>query len=229
MKKAIAILLSAILALSCVGCAGKSAQAEATTKPQETVAPETGAEDTLEGGWVPAEDPTVTPEMKALCDRAVENLVGAVYTPAALLATQVVAGTNYRLLFRVAPVAPDGEETYAIGTLYEDLEGNVTLEEVQSTQVKTNLSDLPGGWTQRESAVLTEDAKNAFDKAMEELVGVDYQPLALLAIQVAAGTNYAILCQATVVSPEAEPYYAIVTVAENLEGQAEILEIENLA
>lgn len=230
MKKLFVILLAAVLAMSCVGCAGKSAQVEIAAKPQEETvsAQETGAEDALEGGWTAAEEPTITPELAGLCGKAVEGLVGAEYTPVALLATQVVAGTNYRILFRTAAVVPDEEETYAIGTIYEDLEGNATLEDVQATQVKANLNDLPGGWMAPESITLSEDARKAFDTAMEDLVGVDYQPLALLATQLVAGTNYAILCQATVVYPDAEPYYAIVSVAQNLEGQAEIVEIENL-
>lgn len=230
MKKLFVMLLSAVLAMSCVGCGGKRAQVEITTRPQEETvsAQETGAEDVLEGGWTAAEDPTITPELAGLCGKAVEGLVGAQYTPVALLATQVVAGTNYRILFCTAAVVPEAEETYAIGTIYEDLEGNATLEDVQATQVKTNLNELPGGWTAPESITLPEEARKAFDTVMEDLVGVDYQPLALLATQVAAGTNYAILCQATVVYPDAEPYYAIVYIAQGLEGQTEVMEIENL-
>lgn len=227
MKKKIATLLTAVLVLS---CAANAVQGEAATAPsKETNANVQNAEeDILVGGWHSVEDPTITPELAELCNNAMEALVGASYTPVALLATQTVAGTNYRILFRTTPVVPDAVETYAIGTVYEDLEGTATLEDMQATDVETNLSDMPGGWMEPESVALTEEAQAAFDAALEELVGVDYQPIALLASQVVAGTNYAVLCQATVVYPDAEPYYAIVYVSADLEGQAEIMEIENL-
>ena len=81
-------------------------------------------------------------------------------------------------------------------------------------------ADTPvtGGWSQVDGAVLSDKARSAFDKAMEELVGVDYDPLALLATQVVAGTNYCLLCEATVVYPDAKPYYALVYVYEDLQG-----------
>ena len=224
MKKKIAALLTAVLVLS---CAANAAQGDTvTTHPKETA--DVQMEDILEGGWSIAEDPTITPELAELCNNAMEMLVGASYTPVALLATQTVAGTNYRILFRATPSVLDAVETYAIGTIYEDLEGKATLEDMQTTDVETNLSDMPGGWMEPESVALTEEAQAAFDAALEGLVGVDYQPIALLASQVVAGTNYAILCQATVVYPGAELSYAIVYVSADLEGQAEIMEIENL-
>lgn len=227
MKKKIAVLLTTALILS---CAANAAQGEsATALAKETTADvQITEEDILVGGWRNAEDPTITPELAELCNNAMEMLVGASYTPVTLLATQTVAGTNYRILFRATPSVLDAVETYAIGTVYEDLEGKATLEDMQTTDVETNLSDMPGGWTEPESIELTEEAQAAFDAALEGLVGVDYQPIALLASQVVAGTNYAILCQATVVYPDAEPYYAIVYVSADLEGQAEIMEITNL-
>ena len=82
-----------------------------------------------------------------------------------------------------------------------------------------------GGWTLTEDGVLTEEAQSAFDKAMEGLVGVDYTPLALLGTQLVAGMNYCLLCEATVVYPGAQPYYAVVTVYRDLQGGAEVRNI----
>ena len=87
---------------------------------------------------------------------------------------------------------------------------------------------LEGGWTRSADLKLTEDAKKAFDKAMDGLTGVNYVPIGLLATQTVAGTNYRILCEATVVYPGAEMYYSIVTVYEDLEGNASILSIANM-
>ena len=90
----------------------------------------------------------------------------------------------------------------------------------QNTETET-----VGGWTITQSAELSETAQSAFDKAMETLVGVNYTPVALLGTQIVSGTNYCFLCEAAVVSPDAQPYYAIVSVYEDLQGSASVLNI----
>ena len=82
-----------------------------------------------------------------------------------------------------------------------------------------------GGWTLNESGALTAEATGAFEKAIEGLMGVNYTPVALLGTQLVSGTNYSILTEATVVYPDAQPYYALVTVYEDLQGKAEIRNI----
>ena len=82
-----------------------------------------------------------------------------------------------------------------------------------------------GGWTLTEDAAVTAEAGSAFEKATEGLLGVDYTPLALLGTQLVSGTNYCFLCEAATVSPGAQPYYAVVSVYQDLQGQAEILNI----
>ena len=85
-----------------------------------------------------------------------------------------------------------------------------------------------GGWTLTPGAELSEEALAAFGKAMDGLVGVSYEPLALVGTQLVSGTNYCILCQAQVVVPNAVPYYALVYVYADLQGEAQILSIVNL-
>lgn len=85
-----------------------------------------------------------------------------------------------------------------------------------------------GGWSAAEGAALTEEARAAFEKATEGMVGVDYVPVALLGTQLVAGTNYAVLCEARAVVPDAQPYYAIVFVYRDLQGGAELLKIVDL-
>ena len=63
-------------------------------------------------------------------DKALEKLVGADYEPIALLATQIVSGTNYSILCQVTPVVPDAESSFAIAHVYQDLEGNAEITEV---------------------------------------------------------------------------------------------------
>ena len=85
-----------------------------------------------------------------------------------------------------------------------------------------------GGWTISEDAALTEEARAAFEKAMEGLTGVGYEPVALIGTQVVSGTNYCILCEARTIVPDAAPFYALVYVYADLKGGAELLNIAAL-
>ncbi len=81
------------------------------------------------GGWEEPESPEVTDEAKKALEKACETLTGADYEAVALLSTQVVAGTNYRLLCEVKPVTPDAEAHYEIVTVYADLQGGAEITE----------------------------------------------------------------------------------------------------
>ena len=87
---------------------------------------------------------------------------------------------------------------------------------------------LMGGWQATTDTAIDEDAQAAFDAAMEGLLGVEYEPIDLLATQVVAGTNYCFLCRATVVVPDAVPGYAFVYVYKDLSGKADILDIQDI-
>ncbi len=84
---------------------------------------------------------------------------------------------------------------------------------------------LVGGWTVPESSAITPELQEIFDSALEGLVGVSYKPVALLGTQVVAGMNYRFLCEADVLYPHTEPYYATVTVYRDLQGNAIVTSI----
>ena len=79
-----------------------------------------------------------------------------------------------------------------------------------------------GSWSITESTEITADAQEACDKAMEGLIGVDYTPVALLGTQLVSGTNFCILCEATAVYPDAQPYLALVYIYADLQGNAKV-------
>ena len=87
---------------------------------------------------------------------------------------------------------------------------------------------LSGGWTPSADPAVTEELQAVFDKGIEGLVGVGYTPVAYLGAQIVAGTNHAFLCRATVVYPGAQPYYTIVYLYEDLQGNVTILNIAEL-
>ena len=86
---------------------------------------------------------------------------------------------------------------------------------------------LSGGWSAADSMKITEQHLDMFKKAQETLTGAYYTPLALLSTQVVAGTNYRFLCRmdASVAELNATPYYAIVEIYEDLQGNASISQI----
>jgi len=93
-----------------------------------------------------------------------------------------------------------------------------------------NAEMLDGGWQviTQEEGKLPEDAKAAFDKAQGTLVGASYKPLALLATQLVAGTNYCILCEIAPVVPNPIPHFSLVYIYADLEGNASITNIADL-
>lgn len=92
-----------------------------------------------------------------------------------------------------------------------------------SAQVET---ETAGGWEWNQmntSLDKNADVKKAFENAMKDLVGVDYEPIAYLARQLVSGSNYCILCRSTSVYPNAKPSYSLVYIYEDLEGNAQMI------
>ena len=82
-----------------------------------------------------------------------------------------------------------------------------------------------GSWEAASDPAITDEIRALFDKAMNGLVGVNYVPVAYLGSQVAAGYNHAILCKATTVYPGATPYWVIMCLYEDLDGNVTITDI----
>lgn len=94
--------------------------------------------------------------------------------------------------------------------------------------VKETTPNITGGWQTSKSAEITSELRAVFDKALDGFVGVGYEPIAYLGSQIVAGTNHAFFCKAQVVYPNAQPYFAIVFIYEDLDGNAEIKDIARM-
>ena len=219
MKRIIALLLA--LTLSFVFCACGSDKVEGTEENGE------GAGGMV-GGWTRAESPVITDELREIFDKAFGDLLGAEHVPVAYLASQLVSGTNHLFLVRTTPVVQDPVEVYNLVTIYQDLEGNVEILDIKETGIETNINGLMGGWSPAESPEITDELKEAFEKAKEPLTGADYEPVALAAPQVVAGMNYCILCESTLRSIDPEKSYALAYMYVDLEGNSEITDLVSL-
>ncbi|SCW62979.1 hypothetical protein SAMN02910456_02256 [Ruminococcaceae bacterium YRB3002] len=76
------------------------------------------------------------------------------------------------------------------------------------------------GWTRAESTELSSEDRALFSKAMDKIVGAAHAPSALLGTQLVSGTNYCFLCRSTAVTPDAKPYYTLVYIYADLNGNA---------
>lgn len=223
-EKMLAVLLGIIMAASLMGCGSKNGTA--ATQTQESV---------VDGGWEFNQgelslDRNV--EAKKAFDRATEGLVGSAYEPVALIGSQVVSGSNYCILCRASAVTPDAKPSFILLYLYADLDGNA---KITDTKVLAGGDDagqtVVGGLTVNAGDIAVDrnrDVKAAFDKALDGLVGCNYEAVAYIGSQVVAGTNYSILCRTTPVVPDAVSSFSIVTVYEDLNGSAELTDVSDL-
>lgn len=224
-KKAVSVCMTAVLAVSLL--AGGAMPAFAAAAPAaKTTAAAIPEENCFSGSWERAASPELTESVTALSDRAFEGLLGASYTPTALLAARTTtAGKQYRVLYRQTMACPDAQEMYVVVTLQQGWFGQASIVDIGDALALTDLSDLPGAWQEPETPAITEEAVAAFHKATDGLVGVDYVPVALLSTQVVAGTNYRILCEATVVYPGEQMHYVVMTLSEDLAGNVSVLDV----
>lgn len=84
----------------------------------------------VDGGWGEASSPVITEEVKAAFDTTDES--GVSYRPLSLLATQVVAGMNYRCLCCPASPGQINAPDYVIAEVYRSLEGDSSVTAVHS-------------------------------------------------------------------------------------------------
>lgn len=105
---------------------------------------------------------------------------------------------------------------------------NETTQITENTTVEETAAHKVGGWTIPADTKITDEEFAIFNKGIEGLVGVEYEPVAYLGSQLVAGTNHCFLCKATVVYPGTTPQYKLVYIYEKLDGTEEILNIADI-
>ena len=167
-KQMISVCAATVLAASML--AGGAVQAfAAPAQPADETAPAVISEENrVSDSWKRAADPTVTTKVRKLFDKAFDGLVGASYTPAAVLATRTTAkGTQYRVLCRMTVCYPGAQEQYVVVTLQRGLLGRAEILNVDDALCETDLVDdkeMTGGWQEAQSPAMTDEAKAAFEK-----------------------------------------------------------------
>ncbi|MDO4869832.1 MAG: hypothetical protein Q4A65_06100 [Bacillota bacterium] len=151
--------------------------------------------------------------------------------PVAYIGKQLVAGTNYALI-----CYDKQNDMLKSVCIYEDLSGETPETTVKDLDFSSLTEDrgadpeanLAGGWEVPENYTtmeLPEEAAQALEQAAGKLDGNELIPMALLGTQVVNGNNYAILCHSATVTKTPETSVQVVTVYEDMDGNAEISNI----
>lgn len=234
-------LTAACLFICFTGCAKKSDASAKGTNANVNANPATQAEQSVEaeaednkrpvGGWETAASTEVTEEHKKFFKEAVGKLDGYFYEPVALLATQVVSGTNYVFLCTSTIEANNAANTMKYTYIYVDLSGKATYQGDKDLALPgVDGQQKSGGWEMAKNTTITEDIKKVMAKATETLTGATYEPVAYIGSQVVAGKNHAILCKSSpsVKELNGATTYILVTIYEDLQGKCEITETKDI-
>ena len=135
MKKMISKIFLVILTILITGCSANKEDISITVN-DETDIDVQHIEEELSGEFIECKDKTVTSELEEMFKKALVGLTGASYIPKELVATQVVAGTNYKFLCDgVKTTNPIVTGTYYV-TIYKDLDGNVSVTDIEIIEEK---------------------------------------------------------------------------------------------
>ena len=190
------------------------------------------------GGWTVNGEVTgdaLSEAERKVFEAATGTLTGVTYTPIAVLATQVVAGTNYAFLAKAKTLVPGSEAYWTVVKVYKDLAGSCTMTGVKTidpvnvaTAGLSTYETLAGGWSVPDAVsnavTVPEDAYAAFSKANAYYTSIGFWPAALLARQVVSGTNYRFICLGATMEGSDQRAIWVIDVSEDLEGSARISE-----
>ena len=213
-KRSLAVVLVITMAFTLAACGGGNS----------------GNEDIV-GGWtVNTGDLDINKNSEALAafQKAIEELLGCEYEPVALLATQVVAGTNYCILARTSTVAQQPYTTYQLVYVYEDLSGNcevLKFQDLMEGKLPADGEILDGGWGVNTGSFDIYDIEGvgeAFDSAVATSGGAVYDPICFMGGQIVAGTVRAFVAKK--LNDNGTASFVILEIFTDLEGNSSITE-----
>ena len=162
-------------------------------------------EPSADQAWRAAEEPALNEDLLDAFAQATEGLLGVKYEPLV--------------------VSPEAKGRYAIVQLRQTEKGCELIDITalapngQIEQDPIPAEGLVGGWSVPEDE---QAGLDAFAKATEGLLGVEYTPLCVLGQQLVAGMNYCVLCRGLGVYPDAQPCYTLAVVYAALDGSATV-------
>lgn len=131
MKKQITAILLGTTVLALTACGATTAAAASNTSSEQPA-----TETAIVGGWSTEDSEEITDEIRALVEKATQDKLGATYNPVAYLGHQIVNGTNHRILCEITTVTANPETKLAVVTIYEDLQGNAEVTDIDEEAAK---------------------------------------------------------------------------------------------
>ena len=104
------------------------------------------------------------------------------------------------------------------GTPIYELKDFITLAAAE----RSASGEMGGGWIQPESDEITPELRDVFERAVSELMGVNYEPVAYLGYQLVNGTNHLFSATQTVVYPGAVTETGTILIHEDPDGSARV-------
>lgn len=207
----VAILLAtAMLAVLFGGCKLKEPPSNLINSTEETTEAVLDIDNPpLVDGWtyssefVDVQMPEDATEMFA---NATKDIEGSIYKPVAYLGSRDSDGISYSYICEITSSTENPVSTLHIIVIKRDSEGNASVAGDEMINIaeysgesaeEKPVSDGEWSFDKSSGCKLPEDVKTAFAEAKKELEGSEYEPIAFLGSQVAAGVNYAILCKDT--------------------------------
>ncbi|MEA5051492.1 MAG: hypothetical protein VB021_08520 [Oscillospiraceae bacterium] len=175
------------------------------------------------------------PAAKAAFEKALGDLDGCDYEPVALLGSRTAAGTDFCILCRATPVVPDPESSFVLLYVHADAAGGAAVTGVADIGPESaaagDAEAAAGGWQTNRGEVSVSgnaDVNAALGKALDGLVGADYEAVAYLADRVSDGADYCLLCKVTPVVPDARSTFSLVVIHADPNGNAQISDVTDL-
>lgn len=101
-------------------------------------------------------------------------------------------------------------------------ESSELTSETTGESAETTMDNTSDEWVVSNSIEITDDLGDLFSRAVDNLVGVGYTPVYYLGYIQSGGTIHCFLCESVVIVPDAIPYWSLVYVFEDAEGNAAV-------
>jgi len=237
MTIALALAMALAMTLAFTACGGSDPAAEEEAEATEATEATEEAAEPMSGGWEVVAEPAQSAlpgDVQEAFDQAMKNYDDELIPMAYYGRQEGPAGTNFQLLCKSTS---DNELQTVVLQEDPELGMNALINQfiiadyTEGSGAALDGEPEEGDWEVSDSAVgsqIPEEAQAAYENARMAYDGTSPTPLTLLGTQVVAGTNYAFLAKGQTDTDNPRSAVQVVTVYEDLEGNAEITNINTL-
>ena len=162
------------------------------------------------GGFKKPASPAIDETLSSFFKAATAELsADATYTPFALIGERENDGQDFRVFSRKTPTRPGAKTTYAIVEFHTTLLGQSILTDIIDSSIEGFGTDPNLGWAESSTPVLAKGEEQIFTDAVKGLVGVKFDPIAILGTRKTRGTGYCFIAEISTVTANPDQAYAL--------------------